>query len=116
VNFAGKKKRRGEVDDFIYWLVNKENTIRLHERIGYVPVRGSALKSLSLRAFDRKNPNYKVAVDTLDFARPLPGHPQFFKINERLRSMLHEVFLGAADPAEALAKAEEEINRIIGEP
>jgi len=116
VNFAGKKKRRGEVDDFIYWLVNKENTIRLHEKIGYVPVRRSALNSLSLRAFDRKYPNYKVAIDTLDFARPLPGHPEFLKINERLRSMLHEVFLGAADPAEALAKAEEEINRMLGEP
>ena len=116
VNFARKKKRRSEVDDFLYWLVSKENTIRLHERIGYVPVRRSALNSLSLRAFDRKNPNFKVAIDTLDFARPLPGHPEFLKINERLRDMLQEVFLSAADPAEALAKAEEEINRMIGEP
>jgi ABC-type glycerol-3-phosphate transport system substrate-binding protein len=115
VNFAQKKKQRGIVDDFIYWIVNKENTIRLHEKIGYVPVRGSALSSLSLRAFDRKNPNYKVAIDTLDFARPLPRHPEFLKINERLRKMLQEVFLGAADPAEALKRAEEEINRMIGE-
>jgi ABC-type glycerol-3-phosphate transport system substrate-binding protein len=37
------------------------------------------------------------------------------KINERLRKMLQEVFLGAADPAEALKRAEEEINRMIGE-
>ncbi|MBN2324605.1 MAG: ABC transporter substrate-binding protein [Spirochaetes bacterium] len=115
VNFAQKRKQRSEVDSFIYWLVNKENTIRLHEKIGYVPVRGSALNSLSLRAFDRKNPNFKVAIDTLDFARPLPSHPEFYKINERLREMLQEVFLGAADPAEALKKAEEEINRMIGE-
>ncbi|HUT64509.1 MAG TPA: extracellular solute-binding protein, partial [Spirochaetota bacterium] len=113
VNFAKTKKQRKIADDFIYWLVNKENTIRLHEKIGYVPVRKSALNSLEVKAFDRKNPNFKVPIDSLSFARPLPKHMEFFKINERIREMLQEIFLNASDPMAELKKAEEDINRMI---
>jgi ABC-type glycerol-3-phosphate transport system substrate-binding protein len=113
VNFASGRKKRGMADDFIYWLVSKENTIRLHKRVGYVPVRRSALNSLELRAFDRKNPNFKVPIESLAFAQPLPRHPDYFKINERIRAMLQEIFLNATDPLTALEKAEEEINRMI---
>jgi sn-glycerol 3-phosphate transport system substrate-binding protein len=113
VNFAKTKKQRKIADDFIYWLVSKENTIRLHEKIGYVPVRKSAINSLEVRAFDRKNPNFKVPIDSLSFARPLPKHMEFFKINERIREMLQEIFLNASDPMAELKKAEEDINRMI---
>lgn len=113
VNFAKTKKKRKIADDFIYWLVSKENTIRLHEKIGYVPVRKSAINSLQVRAFDRKNPNFKVPIDSLSFARPLPKHMEFYKINERIREMLQEIFLNASDPMAELKKAEEDINRMI---
>jgi len=113
VNFAKGKKQRKIADDFIYWLVSKENTIRLHEKIGYVPVRKSAMNSLEVRSFDRKNPNFKVPIDSLSFARPLPKHTEFFKINDRIREMLEEIFLNASDPMAELKKAEEDINRMI---
>jgi ABC-type glycerol-3-phosphate transport system substrate-binding protein len=113
VNFAKGRKKRELADDFIYWLVSKENTIRLHEKVGYVPVRRSALTSLEIMAFDRKNPNFKVPIESLEFARPLPRLPDYFKINERIREMLQEIFLNASDPLLELKKAEEEINRML---
>ncbi len=113
VNFSNNRKKRETVNDFIFWLVNKKNTIKIHEKVGYVPVRRSALSSLELRAFNRKNPNYKVPIDGLKYSRPLPNHPEFLKVNEKLREMLQRIFLEESDPVLELKKTEEEINAML---
>jgi len=113
LNFSLNKKKRKIVNDFIFWLVNKENTIRLHEGVGYIPVRKSALSSLSLKAFLRKNPNFKVPIDSLEFARPLPVHREYYKINEKIKEMLERIILSEADPLTELKRTEKEINMIL---
>jgi ABC-type glycerol-3-phosphate transport system substrate-binding protein len=113
INFAKKGKKRRAAQDFIFWLVNKENTIRIHESIGYIPVRHSALNSLALKAFLKENPNYKVVIDGLNYARPLPIHTEYYKINVMLRDMLERIFLLEADPVDELSKTEIEINKLI---
>ncbi len=113
VNFTKNRKKRRAVNDFIFWLVNKENTLRIHESVGYIPVRKSALDSLSLKAFLKDNPNFKVPIDSLAFAKPLPTHPEYFKINKKITDMLEQITLNKADPLETLKKTEQEINREI---
>lgn len=39
VNFSRNKKRKKAVNEFMFWLVNKENTIKIHKAVGYIPVR-----------------------------------------------------------------------------
>ncbi len=113
VNFAKKKKVRRTVNDFMLWLVSKENTIRIHKEIGYIPVRESALNSLSLRSFHKKNPNFKVPVDSLEFARSIPQHEDYYKINEKIGAMLQRIILDASDPADELKRTEIEINTML---
>jgi len=113
VNFSRNKKVRKLANDFIFWAVSKENTIKLHEKIGFVPVRKSALGSLELKAFWKENPNYKVPVDAMSYGHPLPDHPEYFKINKMLREMLERIFLNENDPGEELARTEQEINASI---
>jgi len=113
MNFSKSRKKRKLVNDFIFFLVNKENTIRMHETVGYIPVRKSALNSLELRAFDRENPNYKVAIDALEYAKQLPTHVEFYKINEMIKDMLQRIILDEADPEIELSKTEEKINSAI---
>lgn len=113
VNFSNNRKKRRTVTDFMFWLVNKKNTIKIHEKVGYIPVRKSALNSLELRAFDRRNPNYKVPIDGLNYAKPLPNHPEFLKVNEKLREMLQRIFLEESDPVLELTRTEKEINAML---
>jgi sn-glycerol 3-phosphate transport system substrate-binding protein len=113
LNAARGRAERAAAQDFILWLVSKENTIRLHEGIGYIPVRKTALESLELRAFHRSNPDYRVAVDSLPDARPLPYHKEYFKINKVLTQMMDRVFISGGDPASELKWAEDEIRRIL---
>jgi sn-glycerol 3-phosphate transport system substrate-binding protein len=113
MNFATKSRKKRAAHEFIEWMVSKENTIRIHEAIGYIPVRKTALNSLSLKAFHRDKPNYKVTVEALSYARPLPQHSEYYKINAKLREMLESIFLQGADPLPELEKTEREINAMI---
>jgi ABC-type glycerol-3-phosphate transport system substrate-binding protein len=113
VNFSSSRRKRAYIDDFIHWCVNRENTIRLHEKVGYVPVRTSAMNSLELKAFHRENPNYLVPVEELRYGRPLPHHPEFYKMNELFRDMLQRLILNQADIPTELEQTQAAINRII---
>jgi len=113
VNFTRSRKTRKAAQDFILWMTNRENTIKIHQEVGYLPVRKSALNSLELKAFHMNNPNYKVVVDSLEFAKPLPSHPDFFKINQMLSDMLQRIILNESDPRKELENTQREINRML---
>ncbi|RKY00186.1 MAG: hypothetical protein DRP54_05955 [Spirochaetes bacterium] len=113
MTFSRKKKRMRASIDFMHFMVSKKNTIRLHKDVGYVPVRLSAIKSLEIRAFHKEKPNFKVAVESLDFAKPLPRNTEYFKINEIIRDMLQKVILQNSDPEIELKKAQERVDELF---
>jgi len=113
VCFSRSRSRKRAAYDFIFWLTNRENTIKLHQNVGFIPVRKSAINSLELRAFHRQNPNYEVPIQSLKYGKPLPHHAEFFKINQELKEMLQKIILEQADPAQELEKTERRINQFL---
>jgi sn-glycerol 3-phosphate transport system substrate-binding protein len=113
VNFSKNKKKRRAGDEFIRWLIRKENDVRFYKEIGFVPIRKSSLNSLELKAFARENPNYRVPLEALEYAQPFPHHPEFLKINQEISEMLERIILSEADPIEELEKTEGEINSML---
>jgi sn-glycerol 3-phosphate transport system substrate-binding protein len=110
VNFATKKKQRRAATDFMLWLLSRENDIRFYEKIGFVPIRTSSRNSLEVQAYARAHPNYRIPLEAMEYARPLPHHPEFSKINHAISEMLARIILNGADPLEELKKTELEIN------
>ena len=92
--------------------MNKKNTFLIH-KFGYIPVRHSALNSIECKAFDLQNPNYKIPIESLEYARTLHTHPELYKINRLIRAMLKEIVLGDSEPLIVLRKTEKEINEMI---
>jgi sn-glycerol 3-phosphate transport system substrate-binding protein len=115
VNFAHNKKKRTAANDFIMWLVNKENTIKIYKEVGYLPVRKSAVQSMDLKAFIKDNPNYTFPLDALEYCRPLPNHREYYKINLIIKEMLAKIILTDADIRTELAATEDKINEAIKE-
>jgi sn-glycerol 3-phosphate transport system substrate-binding protein len=113
VNFSKQKKRRRAAADFSHWLVEKENDVRFLKDSGFVPLRRSSLNSLELKAFVRDNPNYKVALEALEYARPLPHHGEFLKINQEISDMLERIILSESDPILELEGTEKKINQML---
>ena len=101
------------MNDFIFWLVNKENTIKIYKDVGYLPVRESALNSLELKSFIREKPIFRIPIEELDYARCLPHHREYFKINQMLIDMLERIMFYEGDPLAELERTEIEINSNI---
>lgn len=113
VNFATKKKQRRAANDLMFWLIRKENDIRFYEKVGFVPVRTSSRNSLEVKAFTRANPNYRIMLEAIEYARPLPHHPEFLKINQEISDMLERIILNEADPLKELQHTEQVINQFL---
>jgi ABC-type glycerol-3-phosphate transport system substrate-binding protein len=113
VSFSGNKKRRRAAHEFIMWLVNRENTIKIYKDVGYLPVRRSAVGSLDLQAFIKKHPNHAFPIDAVEHSRPLPNHREFYKINQMILEMLERIMLTDADIMTELERAEKAINAAI---
>jgi sn-glycerol 3-phosphate transport system substrate-binding protein len=113
VNFARNRKRRKAAHEFIMWLVNRENTIKIYKDVGYLPVRRSAVESLDLQAFVKEHPNHRYPIDALACSRPLPNHREYYKINQMILEMLERILLTDADISKELAKTENAINAAL---
>jgi len=113
VNFSKHRKKRQAAGDFSRWLVKKENDVRFLRDSGFVPLRKSSLNSLELKSFIRENPNYNIALEALEYARPLPHHTEFLKINQEISDMLERIILTETDPTHELEQTEKKINEML---
>jgi ABC-type glycerol-3-phosphate transport system substrate-binding protein len=111
VNFARDPRAREDANDFALWLVNSKNTIKLHRRIGYIPVRKSAQESAELKTFHRENPEFLVPIRAVRYARPLPYHREYFSINNALVKLMDRIIKEGVDPLAELSRTERELAR-----
>jgi sn-glycerol 3-phosphate transport system substrate-binding protein len=56
--------------EFMKWATTPEKTTWWSQNTGYMPVRKSARDSEDMQAFFAENPNFKVAVEQLQFTKP----------------------------------------------
>lgn len=100
--------------EFIKWMTAKEQTIYASEYTGYLPSRLSAVDSEEMQALYKEKPQFKVAVDQLQYghARPMAeAYPEISKIltDEMSRVMLEKEY----SAQEALDAAAEKANQLL---
>lgn len=99
---------------FIKWFSDKEQTARWATRTGYMPVRFSAAAAMA--DFFKENPNFKVAVDQLKYAKSTPVIPEWSKVEaEAITPALEQVHVNNKPSAEALQEAARKAREILGQ-
>lgn len=99
---------------FIKWMTAKEQTIYASTYTGYLPSRLSAVDSEDMQSLYKETPQYKVAVDQLQYgkARPMAeAYPEISTIlsDEITRCLLEDDF----SPKEALDQAASLANALL---
>ncbi|MEW6277415.1 MAG: ABC transporter substrate-binding protein [Candidatus Eremiobacterota bacterium] len=90
---------------FVRYLTSPEVSERWARETGYLPVRMSALRSDSYRAFVRANPNYAVGVEELSYAVVQPRTPAWEAIRGIVDDALVLALSGRLSPEVALDRA-----------
>ncbi|MCA0757906.1 ABC transporter substrate-binding protein [Paenibacillus sp. N4] len=99
---------------FIKWMTSKENTIYQHKHVGYLPTRMSAVESDELKQHFEQYPQFKVAVDQLEYARPRPMENAYPEIAKIIKEAIEKAILDpGTSPQDALNGAAEKANKLL---
>lgn len=100
--------------EFIKWMTSKENTIYQHKHVGYLPTRLSAVESDELKAHFEEYPQFKVAVDQLEYARPRPMENAYPEIAKIIKESIQKAIIDPkTTPQDALNQAAEKANKLL---
>ncbi len=108
------KEKQNAAWEFIKWMTAKEQTIFASKYTGYLPSRLSAVESEEMKELYKEMPQFKVAVDQLEYGHARPMEEAYPEISmtlqdEILRTLLDEDL----DPQEALDTAAEKANGML---
>lgn len=106
--------------DFMLFLGNTENMVEWHQGTGYFPVRYSSIDALEADGWFDENPTFKTAFDQLTetVTSPATGGAligTFLDTRTIIEQAAQSVVDGGADPAEALAAADDEADALLEE-
>ncbi|QTL99928.1 extracellular solute-binding protein [Iocasia frigidifontis] len=76
---ADEKKAAWE---FIKYMTDKDQTINWSKGTGYMPVKVSAVNSEEMKKLYEEKPQFKVAIDQLEYAKPRPMVPGYKELQE----------------------------------
>jgi sn-glycerol 3-phosphate transport system substrate-binding protein len=100
------KEKQDAAWKFIKFMSNAENNVYFATKTGYMPFSTTAVNNPEMKAFMEKNPQFKVAVDQLQYAQPVASIMVVPEFTEIMRVMVEELVVGMVDPATALKKAQ----------
>ena len=99
---------------FIKYMTNVESNTYFVQQSGYMPLSKAAATSPAMVDFMAKNPNFKVAVDQLQYVRPQASIMALPKGTEIFRQAVEKLTVGLVDPTtvmkDAKAALEKEYN------
>ncbi|WP_244863359.1 ABC transporter substrate-binding protein [Paenibacillus cisolokensis] len=100
--------------EFIMFMTSTENTIYQHKHVGYLPTRLTAIESEELKTHFKEFPQYKVAVDQLEYARPRPMENAYPEVTKMMKEAIEKAILDPnANPQEIMNEAAEKANKLL---
>ncbi|MFD1738951.1 ABC transporter substrate-binding protein [Bacillus salitolerans] len=99
---------------FMKWMTAKEQTIQFSMGTGYMPVTVSAVESDEMKELYEKTPQFKVAIDQLQYAKPRPMVPGYKELQEVIMTEIQRAIIdGSVTPEEALNTAAEKADKLL---
>jgi sn-glycerol 3-phosphate transport system substrate-binding protein len=99
---------------FMQWMTAKEQTIMFSKATGYMPVRDSAASSDEMKALYEEKPQFKVAVDQLEYAKPRPMVPGYKELQEVIMTEIQRAVIDESVSAEeALNNAAQKAEKLL---
>jgi len=112
---ASSKEKQAAAWKFIKFMTNAESNVYFVQKSGYMPISKSAAESKEMVDFMAKNPNFKVAVNQLQYVRPQASVMAFPQGTEIFRQLVEKLTVGLVDPATALKAAKDDLTKNYNE-
>jgi len=109
-----EKDKQDAAWEFIKFMTAKEQTIYASKFTGYLPSRLSAVESEEMQALYKETPQFKVAVDQLQYGHPRPMAQEYPEISTVIADEITRTLLEKdLAPKDALDAAAEKSNQLL---
>ena len=99
---------------FFKWWAEPEQTAVWSAQSHYLPLRRSALGTAAMREVFAKDPRQRVALESLDYAHPMPDNVAgWVRIDPLLQDAITKAITGLQPPRDALKEAATKANAIL---
>jgi sn-glycerol 3-phosphate transport system substrate-binding protein len=103
VMFAKKSKEaKAAAWKFMKWVTDTDQSVFFSQSTGYMPNRLSAVKSVKMQEYFKGHPQFKTAIDQLQYAKRRPMHPSYPQLNNVI---MNEIQKAVIDRSYSLEKA-----------
>lgn len=100
--------------EFIKWLTNKENAAFFSEWSGYMPVTKEAVESEKIKALYDKYPQYKTALEQLQYAQARPMIKGYREMTVKIQDELKRAMLDTSiTPEQAVKNAAKQVQDLL---
>jgi sn-glycerol 3-phosphate transport system substrate-binding protein len=100
--------------EFVKFMTSKEQTIHWSKSTGYMPVRISAVNSEEMKKLYAEKPQFKVAIDQLEYAKPRPMVPGYKELQEIIMTEIQRAVIDdGVSVKEALDNAAEKAEQLL---
>lgn len=100
--------------EFIKWLTNKENAAFFSEWSGYMPVTKEAVESEKIKALYDKYPQYKTALEQLQYAQARPMIKGYREMTVKIQDELKKAMLDTSiTPEQAVKNAAKQVQDLL---
>ncbi|MFA9423136.1 MAG: ABC transporter substrate-binding protein [Sedimentibacter sp.] len=100
---------------FIKWMTEKEQTIKASQNTGYLPSRISAKDSEEMLTLYKEVPQFKVALDQLQYAIGRPSNQGYAESSTRITEALDAIYVNDQNMDEVLTQLESTVNKLLNE-
>lgn len=111
---GSSEEEKQAASGFIEFMSEKENVIKFSMDTGYMPTTKSALESEEMSKLYEEKPQYKVAVDQLEYASKRPSVVGYVEASEKLMNEMKKCLMDLnIDAKETLNKATSIMQEVI---
>ncbi|WP_282192366.1 ABC transporter substrate-binding protein [Romboutsia ilealis] len=111
---GSSEEEKQAASEFIEFMSEKENVIKFSMDTGYMPTTKSALESEEMSKLYEEKPQYKVAVDQLEYASKRPSVVGYVEASEKLMNEMKKCLMDLnIDAKETLNKATSIMQEVI---
>ncbi len=103
--FSKDKAKQEAAWKFISWFTSKDQTILWSQKTGYLPVMKSAIDDPKMVKYFEENPNHKLPVDQLEYARTAPEIPEYPQVLDDIQEGMDQVMYSGKPVAPSLKAA-----------
>lgn len=99
--------------EFIKWMTATEQTVYASSYTGYLPSRLSAIETEEMQNLYKEKPQFKVAVDQLQYGQARPMVEAYPEISKIIMDEISRTILEDLEPQDALDAAAEKANKLL---